>query len=177
MSLSSISLPSPAVYPSKRSSLPTKIRPVAEPPGTAERCRHERRVPVSQRDAVEKRHQRVERAGHAAVCTSRSSGGSRGADDLPAGRRRRSRRAIAVACDQALDRRIARALAFAGYVDPCDEATTPPTTAPRRLDELLVVDESSHLLGPDDLGELGPGEGGVEEVGVGAQFRQGDGRL
>src|SRR5436305_1418348 len=87
------------------------------------------------------------------------------------------RGAIAVACDQALDRRIARALASAGYVDPCDEATTPPTTAPRRLDELLVVDESSHLLGPDDLGELGPGEGGVEEVGVGAQLRQGDGRL
>ena len=62
-------------------------------------------------------------------------------------------------------------------VDPRHEAGAPPTALARRLGELLVVDQAGQLLGPDDLGELGPGEGGVQEVGVGAELRQGDGRL
>ncbi len=60
---------------------------------------------------------------------------------------------------------------------PGDEALAARGRLGEQVAELLVVDDRLRLLAPDDLGQLGRGEGGVEVERVGAELRHRRGRL
>jgi hypothetical protein len=131
--------------------------------------------PRAQRDLLDQPGDRVQRLGLLAVGALRRAGRAAREDHDPPLRRRHDDVVRVAALDQRLEQLGARGRR--GAVRPGDEAPAPRGRAGDEVLELLVVDDRLGLLALADLGQLRPGEGGVEKHRVRAERGQRDHRL
>jgi hypothetical protein len=128
----------------------------------------------AKRDLREQGRGRIHCVRLLALGALRRAGRTRGEDHDAALLLRRDQVGGVTALDERLDGRV---LHLAGVVLPGDEALAPLTGVLQQPVELLVEDQRLRLLALHHVGELGAGEGRVEQQGVRAELRERHHRL